>query len=67
MWVSEMTRFGMEPENFRTLAELIRDVLVDGKPVQDEVIRLRSRFQDLRYCFSDAELDSQVEQLHRLI
>ncbi|MCK5007726.1 MAG: hypothetical protein KAR73_10080, partial [Spirochaetales bacterium] len=67
MGVSEMTRFGMEPENFRTLAELIRDVLVDGKSVQDEVIRLRSRFQDLRYCFSDAELDSQVEQLHRLI
>ncbi len=67
MGVAEMTRFGMEPEDFRNLAELIRDVVVGGKPVQNEVIRLRGRFQDLRYCFSDAQLDSQVEQLHGLI
>jgi len=67
MGVSEMTRFGMETEDFQTLAELIRDVVIDGKSVQDEVIRLRSRFLDLRYCFSDAQLDSHVEQLHGLI
>jgi aminomethyltransferase len=67
MGVSEMTRFGMEPEDFQTLAELIRDAVVDGKSVQDEVVRLRSRFQDLRYCFSDAQLDGQVELLHELI
>jgi aminomethyltransferase len=67
MGVSEMIRFGMEPEDFRILAELIRDVVVDGKSVKNEVIRLRSRFQDLRYCFSDAQIDSQVEQLHDLV
>ncbi|UCF97904.1 MAG: glycine cleavage system aminomethyltransferase GcvT [Spirochaetaceae bacterium] len=67
MGVSEMTRFGMGPEDFRSLAGLIRAAVLDGKSVLDEVIRLRSGFQDLRYCFADEELEQQVQELHGLI
>jgi aminomethyltransferase len=67
MGVSEMTRFGMEAEDFKVLAGLIRDVVQEGKSVQEEVVRLRSRFLELRYCFSDQELARQVEELHALV
>jgi glycine/serine hydroxymethyltransferase len=67
MGVSEMTRFGMEPEDFRILAGLIREVVRERRSVQDRVVRLRSGFRELRYCFSDRELEGQLEDLHRLI
>jgi aminomethyltransferase len=67
MGVSEMTRFGMGPEDFKALAGLIRDVVREGSSVQDEVVRLRRGFRQLRYCFSDKELERQVEELHQLI
>jgi aminomethyltransferase len=67
MGVSEMTRFGMGPEDFTALAGLIRDVVRDGKTVQDQVVKLRSGFRDLHYCFSDEVLERQVEELHGLI
>jgi aminomethyltransferase len=67
MGVSEMTRFGMQPEDFQSLAGLIRAVVLDGTAVKEEVVRLRSRFQELRYCFSDTELERQIQDLHRLI
>jgi len=67
MGVSEMTRFGMGPDDFKALAGLIREVIRDGKSVQEEVVRLRSGFRELRYCFSDKELERQVQDLHSLI
>jgi glycine/serine hydroxymethyltransferase len=67
MGVSEMTRFGMGPEDFKILAGLIRDVVREGKSVQDQVVRLRSRFRELRYRFSEKELEGRVQELHQLI
>jgi aminomethyltransferase len=67
MGVSEMTRFGMGPEQLKVLAGLIRDVVRDRRSVQDQVVKLRSGFRELRYCFSDKELERQVEELHSLI
>jgi aminomethyltransferase len=67
MGVSEMTRFGMGPEQFRILAELIRDVVRDRRTVQDQVVKLRSGFRRLHYCFSEKELEQQIQELHRLI
>jgi hypothetical protein len=46
---------------------LIRNVVREGSSVQDEVVRLRRGFRQLRYCFSDKELERQVEELHQLI
>jgi aminomethyltransferase len=67
MGVSEMTRFGMVPDDFKVLAGLIREVVQDGSSVQEQVVRLRSGFRELRFCFSDKELERQVEELHQLI
>jgi aminomethyltransferase len=67
MGVSEMTRFGMAPEDFGELAELIRDVVVHQASVKAKVVELRRRFLDMRYCFSSDELEARVEELHRLI
>jgi aminomethyltransferase len=67
MGVSEMTRFGMGPEDFKALAGLIREVVRDRRSVRDQVVGLRSGFRELRYCFSDKELERHVEELHALI
>jgi len=65
--VSEMTRFGMGPAEFRELAELMRAVIVDGADVRDQVAALRGRFTELRYCFTGDEFAPLLERLHGLI
>jgi aminomethyltransferase len=67
MGVSEMTRFGMQEEDFKSLAKLIHDVITKKKYVKQEVAFFRSRFLDMRYCFSGKEFDNVLERLHRLI
>jgi len=63
MGVSEMTRFGMEPSDFRELAVLISDAVVKNAVVTDQVRRLRARFCELHYCFKGEE---HAEVLHRM-
>jgi aminomethyltransferase len=65
--VSEMTRFGMEEDDFAELAGMIRSVALDGKNLREEVKSFRKRFLDLRYCFRGGELDPLMEKLHSLI
>ncbi|SCY64356.1 glycine cleavage system aminomethyltransferase GcvT [Desulfoluna spongiiphila] len=65
--VQEMTRFGMEKEDFSALAELMADVLINGKNVRDEVAAFRGRFRQMRYCFRHEEFDGLLERLHQLI
>jgi aminomethyltransferase len=67
MGVSEMTRFGMEAEDFRQVAQFIKDVVVDGADVRDEVARFRARFIDLHYCFTGAESTEQLRSLSAFI
>ena len=67
MGVSEMTRFGMEAEDFGELAQLIRDVVVEGSDVGQKVSSFRKRFLDMKYCFSSEDLEKRVQKLHRLI
>jgi aminomethyltransferase len=64
--VSEMTRFGMEEEDFRRVAQLIHDVVVDDRKVADEVARVRSRFTELRYCFAGPESSDGLRELRDL-
>ena len=64
---SEMTRFGMGEEDFRQVAQFIRDVVVDDRKVADEVARFRSRFTDLRYCFAGPEFSDGLGELRDLI
>jgi aminomethyltransferase len=63
MGVQEMTRFGMGPEDFAELAGLLCDVVRKDAPAREEVIRLRSRFQEMRYGFGGVEARSAIEAL----
>ena len=65
--VQEMTRFGMAPEDFRTLAQYLHDVVVDGRSIREEVTAFRKRFLTMRYCFADDAFADLMEKLHRLI
>ena len=65
--VQEMTRFGMGPEDFRELAQYIRDVVVGRRTVRDEVTAFRNRFLSMHYCFADDAFVDLMEKMHRLI
>ena len=67
MGVSEMTRFGMGPEDFGELAELIRDVIVDQSTVKPRVAELRKRFLKMKYCFTADEFEKRLGELHSLV
>jgi aminomethyltransferase len=67
MGVAEMTRFGMGPNDFRSLAGLIRDVLTTGADVKEEIKRLRARFLDLRFCFRREDCGDLLERLHQWV
>ena len=64
--VAEMTRFGMKEKDFRELAGLIAAVVRKHSTVRDEVVKLRSRFLELGYCFSDAELEGRLGEMRKL-
>jgi aminomethyltransferase len=65
--VSEMTRFGMEEEDFRALAGLFYDVVEKNKKVTDRVKTLRARFLDLRFCFRNEDYGGLMGRLHQLL
>jgi len=67
MGVQEMTRFGMGPEDFRTLAQYIHDVVADGRSVREEVTAFRKRFLAMHYCFGEDAFGDLMEKLHRMI
>ncbi len=67
MGVSEMTRFGMGPADFRELAVLISDAVVKNACVIDEVRSLRARFCELQYCFKGEEVAEGFNRLRDML
>ncbi len=67
MGVSEMTRFGMGEDDFRALAGLVRDVVVNDADVTDQVKALRGRFCELQFCFRGDQYADVLQKLHRLL
>jgi aminomethyltransferase len=67
MGVAEMTRFGMEAEDFEKLAQLMVEIIIHNKNIKKEVSLFRKEFQTMRYCFSGAEYETRLQQLHTLI
>jgi aminomethyltransferase len=67
MGVAEMTRFGMETGDLKELAGLIADCVLRRAGVRDKATAMRSRFAELRYCFSEADFADRLQQLHALI
>ena len=48
--VQEMTRFGMQEEDFGPLAQFFADCVTSQQAVGEEVARYRQKFQTMRYC-----------------
>ena len=63
MGVNEMTRFGFDAAAFEELSGLMADCILRGKEVGDEVAKLRGKYQEMRYCFSDSEVEAALENL----
>lgn len=63
MGVAEMTRFGMMEDDFRELAGFVAEVLLRGRSVSDAVANFRSRFLEMRYCFSPQAWPELTQQL----
>ena len=51
--VQEMTRFGMGVVEMERIAELIKECIIDKKPVKEEVNRFRSDFQLIKYSYDE--------------
>jgi aminomethyltransferase len=66
MGVSEMTRFGMGPADFRELAVLISDAVVKNAQVIEKVRSLRARFCELQYCFKGEEYEEVLHRMHAM-
>jgi aminomethyltransferase len=64
--VSEMTRFGMGPQAFQELAQLMHDVIVDDRAAKEDVIRLRESYLEMAYCFSGDAFAERLEALMKL-
>ncbi len=65
--VSEMTRFGMEEDDFRALALLMKEVVMEGAAVVSEVKTLRERFGELRFCFRGDDFAPLMQKLHEFL
>jgi aminomethyltransferase len=67
MGVSEMTRFGMEEDDFCALAAMIHNVVTKDSHLIDQVKAFRKRFCELRFCFRGDEYADVVQKLHQLL
>ena len=67
MGVGEMTRFGMEENDFEELAQLIYEVVIKNNQVKDKVKEFRQKFLEMRYCFSDKETGHIMDKIIKLL
>ncbi len=67
MGVQEMTRFGMQPDDFITLAQFFKDVLLDDKDVKAAVASFRKNFLEMQYCFSKDQFEDEIQKLHEIL
>jgi len=51
--VQEMTRFGMKEKEMEYIADLMKECIMDGKTVKEEVTAFRKKFQRIEYSFDD--------------
>jgi len=63
MGVQEMTRFGMEEEDFGELADDISKVVLDGRSLAPEVSQFRKRFTEMKYCLPVEEAAPLIQKL----
>jgi aminomethyltransferase len=63
MGVQEMTRFGMEADDFAQLAEYVSQVILKDRPMAKEVSQFRKKFTEMKYCLPEEEAVLLVERL----
>ncbi len=67
MGVQEMTRFGMQDEDFAVLAGLIGEIILNDKNVKDEAKKFRNNFLEMKYCLSVQEAIPLASEIFRSI
>jgi aminomethyltransferase len=65
--VSEMTRFGFGKTEFAHLAELLAEIILRNKNVQEDVKIMRSTFTSMKYCFTEDQIMAGLNKLRRCI
>jgi len=63
MGVQEMTRFGMQEQDFKELAEYMGDVILDQKDIPQKVSNFRERFTKMQYCLPEEQAKPLVDKL----
>jgi aminomethyltransferase len=63
MGVQEMTRFGMNEDDFGELAEYISQVILHGRSLPGELAQYRKRFMEMKYCLPLEEAGELIEKL----
>ena len=61
--VQEMTRFGMEPDDFGELADLMSQVILHNRSAVRDVATFRKKFTEMKYCLSLEEAAPLVKRL----
>ena len=65
--VAEMTRFGLQENDFQIVAQFMADVILHAKRVSEEVAEFRRRFLDMQFCFPDDTVKDLLQDMHRLV
>jgi aminomethyltransferase len=65
--VAEMTRFGMGPDDFQALADLMAGIILKDRRAKAEVRDLRRQSPTLRYCFGEAEFPEALVALRQTV
>lgn len=63
MGVSEMVRFGFGKDEFKKLAGMIADCVLHKKNVKDDVIKMRKDYTQMKFCFSDSDVENALNEL----
>lgn len=63
MGVQEMTRFGMEPDDFNELADYLSQVILQNRSVVRDVSTFRKKFTEMKYCLPLEEAAPLVKRL----
>lgn len=61
--VAEMTRFGMEEDDFKKLAEYMSEIIIKGKHMREEIKKFRRNFIKMRFCFEDEYMQEIINNL----
>jgi hypothetical protein len=57
----------MKEEDFKELADHISSVVLNGNDVKKEIIKFRSDFIDMDYCFKEDQISKLTSKLEKYI